>query len=79
MSKLFQLPKGSKAIVTGITAEGITRRRLMDLGFVEGSSVTVVRSSPLGDPTAYIIRGAIIALRREEAAWIETTAPEVFP
>jgi len=75
LKQLWQLPKGSKAVVTSLTADGITRRRLMDLGFVQGSQVTVVRRSPFGDPTAYLIRGAVIALRREEATWIETDCP----
>ena len=44
----------------------------MDLGFTEGSIVKTVRKSPLGDPTAYLIRGSIIALRQEEAAQINT-------
>ena len=43
----------------------------MDLGFTEGAKVTVIRKSPIGDPTAYRIRGAVIALRKEEAALIE--------
>lgn len=43
----------------------------MDLGFTEGTEVAVIRKSPLGDPTAYRVRGAVIALRKEEAAQIE--------
>lgn len=43
----------------------------MDLGFTEGTVVSVIRKSPLGDPTAYGVRGAVIALRKEEAAHIE--------
>jgi len=71
LTKLNQLPKGTTAIITSLTANGLMRRRLMDLGFTEGAKVTVIRKSPIGDPTAYRIRGAVIALRKEEAALIE--------
>ena len=72
MTKLHHLPKGCSATIISLTAKGITRRRLLDLGFTEGSIVETVRKSPLGDPTAYLIRGSIIALRQEEAALINT-------
>lgn len=42
--------------------------RLRDLGFTKGSRITFVYKSPLGDPSAYRIRGALIALRKEDAA-----------
>lgn len=71
MPKLYQLPRGTKGTVIALSASGIMRRRLMDLGFVEGTKVTVIRRSPLGDPTAYQVRGAVIALRKEEAAKIQ--------
>ena len=43
------------------------RRRLQDIGFIPGTAVTCLQRSPLGDPTAYRIRGTVIALRREDA------------
>ena len=46
---------------------GLERRRLMDLGLVPGTIVEAEMRSPVGDPTAYRIRGASIALRREQA------------
>ena len=42
--------------------------RLRDLGFTENTPVTCVRTAPLGDPSAYRIRGTMIALRRTDAA-----------
>ncbi|NLM19585.1 MAG: ferrous iron transport protein A [Clostridiaceae bacterium] len=68
---LSDLMPGSKAIITGLCAEGGMRRRLQDLGFVEGSEVDCVNISPLGDPTAYRISSTIIALRREDADTIK--------
>lgn len=39
----------------------------MDLGFIPGTIIESVRRSPLGDPTAYLVRSSVIALRKEEA------------
>lgn len=51
--------------------QGLNRRRLLDLGVVPGTTITAELSSTGGDPVAYRIRGALIALRREQAASIE--------
>jgi ferrous iron transport protein A len=45
-------------------------RRLLDLGFTPGEEVVVTQTSPLGDPIVIRIRGALLALRKREAAWI---------
>ncbi|AOT71648.1 FeoA family protein [Geosporobacter ferrireducens] len=58
---------GTVAQVFRLEAEGLQRRRLLDLGLVPGTVVAAVRKSPLGDPIAYDIRGARIALRTEES------------
>ena len=71
MTPLHYLPKGWTTTISSLTAKGATRRRLMDLGFTEGSTVTAIRKSPLGDPTAYLIRGSVIALRQEDASQIK--------
>lgn len=67
---LCNLPIGQKAIVTELRFSGIKRRRMLDLGLVQNSIVEAVRKSPLGDPIAFNIRGAIIALRSEESSQI---------
>ncbi len=64
---LNRLTPGSTAKVVQLRAVGSTRRRLLDLGLVAGTPVESLRKSPSGDPTAYQIRGAVIALRSEEA------------
>jgi len=46
------------------------RRRLMDLGVIPGTVVAAEMASPMGDPTAYRIRGALIALRKDQAGLI---------
>jgi DtxR family transcriptional regulator, Mn-dependent transcriptional regulator len=55
--------------------QGTQRRRLLDLGVVRGTPITAEMRSAGGDPTAYRIRGALIALRREQAAWVLVERP----
>jgi DtxR family Mn-dependent transcriptional regulator len=50
---------------------GAERRRLLDLGIVPGTLITAELVSPSGDPTAYRVRDTLIALRRDQAKWIE--------
>jgi DtxR family Mn-dependent transcriptional regulator len=69
---LASLAPGAAAAVTGLSpaCRGAQRRRLLDLGVVRGTRITAVFRSAAGDPVAYRIRGAVIALRREQAEWI---------
>ena len=69
-STLDQLPIGGTAVVTTLTFTGGKRRRMLDLGFVPGAAVSALQASPWGDPVAYGVSGAVIALRREDAARI---------
>ncbi|MFY9177951.1 MAG: FeoA family protein [Caldicoprobacterales bacterium] len=64
------LPLGSCAKVKELTAAGNTRRRMLDLGLIKGTKVQAINRSPSGDPVAYFFRGAVIALRSEEASRI---------
>ncbi|HEU4965450.1 MAG TPA: FeoA family protein [Bacilli bacterium] len=67
---LTELPIGQSARIMQLLSTAGSRRRMLDLGLVVSSVVEAVRKSPAGDPTAYRVRGAVIALRREEAAQI---------
>ncbi len=67
---LSQLALGMKGRVTRLEAVGLIRRRLLDLGLVPGTLVEAIRRSPVGDPTAFLIRGAVIALRKEESSQV---------
>ncbi len=71
---LSELPEGGKAKVKALRIGGAMRRRLQDLGLVEGTKVECVQRAASGDPTAYLIRGAVIALRKNDAAQIEVGA-----
>lgn len=62
---LNQLPIGKKANVAILTADGTTRRRMLDLGIVDGTEIEPLYKSPSGNPVAYLIRGAVIALRTD--------------
>jgi DtxR family Mn-dependent transcriptional regulator len=72
---LSNLRRGETARVVELSraCRGAERRRLLDLGFVPGSEIEVEMVSPAGDPTAYRVRGALIALRREQAALVYVT------
>ncbi|WP_313134307.1 FeoA family protein [Anaerocolumna sp.] len=67
---LNYLPLGKKAKVKVLISDGIIRRRMLDLGLTNGTEVEALQRSPSGDPVAYDIRGAVIALRSEEASKI---------
>lgn len=64
------LPLGEKAKVKALASDGLVRRRMLDLGLISDTEVEALQKSPSGDPTAYHIRGAVIALRSEEASKI---------
>ena len=70
---LSELVPGERAQVRWISddCQGIERQRLMDLGFVPGSAVEVEVISPFKDPTAYRIKGGLIALRKNQASKIQ--------
>ncbi|HWR55482.1 MAG TPA: FeoA family protein [Negativicutes bacterium] len=68
--KLSDISLGAACRISAIGAEGLMRRRLMDLGFVPGTKVECLRRSPAGDPTAYLVRGTVIALRKEDASCV---------
>jgi len=68
---LSDLPEGGQARVRALYLTGGIRRRLQDLGLVRGTKITCIQRAAAGDPTAYLIRGAVIALRRRDTAQIE--------
>jgi DtxR family Mn-dependent transcriptional regulator len=77
---LADLEPGETGQVLGISPvlQGPQRRRLLDLGVVPGTAIQAEFESAAGDPVAYQIRGALIALRRDQAELIQLVAePEV--
>lgn len=70
---LHRLPVGCCGKVMQINITGAARRRMLDLGLTFSTEVAALQKSPSGDPTAYFIRGAVIALRSQEASQILIT------
>ncbi|RJF73373.1 iron transporter [Deinococcus cavernae] len=63
---LATLHPGQSGHVVSLDREHPLRRRLLELGFVRGARVTVVRCAPMGDPTELRIGGSALALRRAD-------------
>lgn len=63
---LNEIKPGEKAKIYALNSKGTIRRRLLDIGLTENAVVECVGKSPLGDPTAFLIRGAVIALRSDD-------------
>ncbi len=64
---LSQLTPGQSAVVKCLKTAGPMRQRLLDLGLTECTRVLCLGKSPFGDPAAYLIRGAVIAIRNTDA------------
>lgn len=67
---LADLRPGQQGTVAELRSTGLERRRMMDLGIVPGTTIVAEMTSPLGDPVAYRVRGALVALRQEQAQLI---------
>ena len=67
---LNELPLNMVGIIDKINCKENVRRRLLDLGFINGTKITPVFKSPSGDPIAYEIRKTLIALRKEDSKHI---------
>jgi len=76
INTLSELTQGESGLVLDICSEGHMRCRLQDLGLIQGTEVTCVCKSPLGDPVAFEIRGAVIALRSEDSSLVRIQSCE---
>jgi Fe2+ transport system protein FeoA len=65
---LTELAPGDAGVIARVDAADGIGRRLLDLGFIPGTPLRVVRRAPLGDPVSFELRGTRICLRRSEAA-----------
>lgn len=52
--------------ILSINCKGQIKRRLFDLGIIPGTFIKNIQNSPLGDPTAFLVRGTVIAIRKED-------------
>ncbi len=67
MKKLSELEVGQKAVVANIEGDASTRRRIMDMGIIPRSIITMIRSAPLGDPLEFDIKDYNLTLRKRDA------------
>ena len=68
---LSDINTGDKVKVVKILSEPGIKRRFMDLGLVENTIVECIGHSPMNDPSAYLIRGAVIAIRKSDAKGVK--------
>ncbi len=75
-TKLSDLKSGDKAVITRVKGHGAFRKRITEMGFVKGQSLTVIKNAPLQDPVEYELMDYKVSLRRSEAMLIETISLE---
>ena len=73
---LNDIHPGQKAVIKELRAKGSIHRRLLDIGLVKGTTVECVGRSPFGDPSAFLIRSAVVAIRFDDCKDIIIQLPE---
>ena len=68
MESLDKLKTGETCLIENISSGCDISRRFLDIGLINGTKVKCVAQSPAGDPKAFLIRGAVIAIRLEDCA-----------
>nr|WP_319398432.1 ferrous iron transport protein B [uncultured Carboxylicivirga sp.] len=74
--KLSELTNGNEGVIVKVKGHGAFRKRILEMGFVKGKKVTVIKNAPLRDPIEYQILEYKISLRRSEADLIEVVTVE---
>ena len=64
---LDTLPIGQQAVITAVGGEGALRCRLLDMGLIPQTVVSVTKVAPMGDPMELLLRGYSLTLRKEDA------------
>ena len=75
--KMNSLPPGAGGTVCRVEGGGLMRRRLLELGFLPGARVVCRLSRSPGGPSAYEVRGALVALRPKDAATVVVQADAI--
>lgn len=73
---LADIPEKEECFIVKVNGHGGFRHRVMEMGFVKGERVTVLKNAPLADPIEYRVMQSHISLRRREAAHIEVVTSE---
>lgn len=71
VENLSLLPLNKNGIIDKIECDEGIKRRLLDMGLVKGTNIVPILVSPSGDPRAFLVRGTIIAIRKEDAKYIK--------
>ena len=71
---LDQLQTGQTAVITEVGGEGALRCRLLDMGLIPRTAVTLQKVAPMGDPMEIRVRGYELTLRVEDARNIQVKA-----
>ncbi len=70
MKTLKDVKVGETAVVSKLTGEGAVKRRIMDMGVTKGTTISVRKVAPLGDPIEVTVRGYELSLRKADAQLI---------
>ena len=73
---LDMLNAGKSGVITAVGGEGVLRCRLLDMGLIPQTRITVSKIAPMGDPMELQLRGYVLTLRREDARSIEIKKAE---
>lgn len=76
MKKLSEMQVGENGVIRLVKGEGLTRRRLFDMGVTPGADVYLRKKAPLGDPLEVTLRGYELTLRKAEAECIDVEVKE---
>jgi len=68
---LAELQVGEQGKVVAVNGQGALRRRLLDMGIIPNTIITIKKLAPMGDPMELSLRGYVLTLRKEDAAEIE--------
>lgn len=71
---LSEVARDQSVVIVSVDADAAQGRRLLDLGFLPGTTVRLVRRAPLGDPIQFELRGCHLCLRKTEADSIRVLA-----
>lgn len=70
-STLNNMKPGQACRIVDVHLDGPTGQRLLDMGFMPGTKVTIVRNAPLVDPIDLLLRGTHVSIRHQEAGRVE--------
>jgi ferrous iron transporter FeoB len=76
--RLSELQTGETGIIVKVLGKGAFRKRIIEMGFIRGKSVEVIKNAPLKDPIHYKVMGYNVSLRRSEAALIEMVSEAAY-